>query len=85
MRPANIETASLIGVKLVRASSSLGNFAVELGDGRGISIEAILEDEAPKVRLSIVSAAETASPSAANCFTPPGPILWYLATLGVEV
>ena len=36
---------------------------------------------------SIISAPvpEIERPSAANCFTPPGPILCYFATLGVEV
>lgn len=67
MQPTNVDTTSLISGSVKNASSSLRNFTVELGDGRGISIEAVEADGSPSVRLSVIPASQLPSLNEAVC------------------
>ena len=67
MPQTSIDAASLVGAKVKRANSSLRNFAIELEDGRGISIEAVEDEGEPLITANIIQAESLPSLNEAVC------------------
>lgn len=57
----------LRGKKIVSASSSLQNFSVELEDGVGLRVDAIMDDDQPKLKLDVIPSADLPKQTEAVC------------------
>jgi len=63
----SLDLASIQGLKIVSANSSLKNLSIRLENEIGLSLDAIADEDEIMVRLSVVKAEELASDSDAVC------------------
>jgi hypothetical protein len=61
------DVKSCVGASIVKAHSSLRNFAIELSDGRGLSIEAIDDGGDPLIESKLVPARDLPALNEAVC------------------
>jgi len=56
MTETSLPVSSAVGTTVVRATSSLRNFAIELSDGNGVSMEAVDDEGSPAIVIRMLSA-----------------------------
>jgi hypothetical protein len=61
------DVKSCVGASIVTAKSSLRNFAIELSDGRGLSLEAVDDDGDPLIESKLVQARNLPALNEAVC------------------
>ena len=61
------DPSTAVGASISQADSSLRNFSIRLGDGRGIILEAVDDDGEPSIEASLVSAEELPDVKEAVC------------------
>jgi hypothetical protein len=64
MQETNLDdVTTCVGAKIIRANSSLRNFAIELSDGRGLLMEAVNDSDAEEPAIAMTLVKATALPA----------------------